>query len=102
MKREAKILIMLSMATLLSGMLLIGNVSALDFDNSKTYDSVKREATIKNAFGLGAEIAKIRLASELDVKVIPGKDRLVAEFDIINNEDYLNVFKAMEFFNVKD
>lgn len=42
-------------------LLLVSSVMSLDFDNVKSYDSSKKEITIKNSFGLGKEIAKIKL-----------------------------------------
>lgn len=41
--------------------LLIGSVSAFDFDNVKSYDINSKEVTITNAFGLGGEVAKLKL-----------------------------------------
>jgi hypothetical protein len=38
---------------LIIGMFLLTTVSALEFDNVKSYDPVKREVTITNSFGLG-------------------------------------------------
>lgn len=35
--------------------------SALEFDNVKSYDAVKKEITITNAFGLGSDLAKYKL-----------------------------------------
>jgi len=36
-------------------------VSAWEFDNAKDYDVETKEVTIKNAFGLGSDVAKIKL-----------------------------------------
>lgn len=77
-------------------------ISALDFDNAKSYNESSKEITITNAFGLGEDIAKIRLNTPIIYKVIRGKDRLVAEFTIYNYGDYDKPFKDMEFFNIND
>jgi len=47
-------------------------VSAFEFDNTKIYDKELKEVTIKNTFGLGSEVAKIKLTSELNVLVPRG------------------------------
>ena len=83
---------------------LIPLVSGLEFDNVQVWDDEEKEVTIKNAFGFGKEIAKITLLSEKTHQVIDrgvGVLQLVGEFEIINNENYDNVFKKMEFFDVK-
>lgn len=68
--------------------------------NAKTYDSNTRTVTIKNTL-LGKDIAKIKLVSELDVKVFAGKNRKVAEFEIQNLDTSSNVFQGIEFYNVR-
>lgn len=80
---------------------LVGNVSALEIDNVKSYDEDKREYLIENAFGLGEDIARVKLNSELVELLIVGYQK-VAEFNIENYEDYINVFNEMEFFDLKD
>lgn len=86
---------------LMLALLLIGNVYALEFDNVKEYNAEKKEVTIKNSFGLGEDIAKVKLDTPLNVYVIPGKDRLVAQFTIENYWDkYPNALKKIEFFNI--
>ena len=80
---------------------LISFVSAFEIDNVKDYDEVKKEITITNAFGLGDDIAKITLNTPQVYRVIPGEDRLVAEFTINNLDgDYSNAFKQMDFYNI--
>ena len=82
--------------------LMVGMVSALEFDNVKDYDVATKTVTITNAFGLGDTIATVKLESELDVSVIRGEDRRVAEFTINNFDDsYDNALKEMEFYNLK-
>ncbi len=79
---------------------LIGIISAGDWDNVKDYDEETKTITITNALGFGADIATVKLDSPLVMYVVPGKDRLVAEFTIDNlDDDYLDVFKKMEFYN---
>lgn len=83
-------------------LLFIPLVTSLNFDNVKSYDSIKKEITITNAFGLGDEIAKVTLNSPTNYYVIRGNDRLVAEFTINNFVDkYSRAFDNLEFYNVK-
>lgn len=46
--------------------LVIPLISALEFDNWKTYDKGRNEITITNAFGLGATLAKYKLTYNTD------------------------------------
>lgn len=86
---------------MLSMTLLVGIVSAANFDNVGDYSYENREMKITNAFGFGGEIAKIRLLSDDNQKVMRGKDRLVAEFEITGSNNYEEVFNKMEFFDAK-
>jgi len=82
---------------------LISLVSAWEFDNIKSYNQDTKTATITNAFGLGDTIAELKLESELNVYVIPGKDRKVAEFTISNyQEGYKDAFKRIRLYNKRD
>lgn len=90
-----KFLIVMCMA-----FLLVGTVSALEFDNVKDYDAIKREVTITNAYGLGDVIGKARLNTPLNVKVAPGY-RKVAEFDISAYQDYNDAIKQFTFTDMK-
>lgn len=81
--------------------LLVGTISALEFDNRQTYDVERKEVTITNAFGFGDDIAKVKLETPLINSVIRGEDRLVAEFTIDSFEDY-NAFQNMEFLDIGD
>ena len=47
--------------TFLLGIMLLSLCSALEFDNSKVYNSINKEITISNTFGLGSDIGKIKL-----------------------------------------
>ena len=82
------------------GILLIGSVSAsaADWDNVKRYDEETKTVTIKNTFGLGADIAMIKLDTPLNNKVGMGYQK-VAQITIYNYEDYSNPLKEMEFYN---
>lgn len=81
--------------------LLLPVATALDFDNIKQYNKTEKLVTVKNAFGLGSELAKIRLVTDLNVQVLPGPDRKVAELDFYNfDRDYGNALKDMEFFDL--
>ena len=92
-----KILLMLFM------ILMIGSVSAAwEWDNVKDYDEAKKEITVDNALGLGDTIAKITLNTPQTLNVMPGKDRLVAEFTINNYDDYNNIFNEMEFYDINN
>ena len=84
---------------------LIPLVSAFEFDNVQVWDDEEKEVTIKNAFGFGKEIAKITLLSEKKHNVFDrgeGVLQLVGEFEILNNENYDNALREMEFFDVKE
>ena len=82
---------------------LIPLASAFEFDNVKSYDEEKKEITVTNLFGLGKEISKITLLSEINHHVIDrgeGVMQKVAEIKIKNNEEYNKALKNMEFFDV--
>ncbi len=80
--------------------LLVGTVSAFEFDNVKDYDEDKREYLVKNAFGLGEDIARIKLTSSLN-QLVPRGYQKVAEIEVENYDDYINVFNDMEFKNLR-
>jgi len=86
-------------------MFLISSVSALEFDNVKSYDEVKNEITFKNSI-LGIpflELDTIAVA-KLDTPqvnyVMEGKDRRVAEITINSYENYETFIKGMELINL--
>ena len=83
---------------LLLGLFMISFASALEFDNVKSYDDVAREVTVKNAFGLGADIGKAKLISPLNVVVGAGYQK-VAEFEITSYMDYNEILKSIDFYN---
>ncbi|MFA6190642.1 MAG: Ig-like domain-containing protein [Candidatus Staskawiczbacteria bacterium] len=72
------------------------------FDNVKTYDAQKQEITITNTFGLGGDIAKIKLNTPLIVHTGYGGVFKVAEFQTTNYKDYTNAFENIEFYNAFD
>jgi len=73
-----------------------------ELENVKTYDSDIREITIKNPT-LTDTIAKLRLITPLDNRVIRGKDRKVAEFTIENfQKDFPNPFENLEILDIKN
>jgi hypothetical protein len=87
-------------AMLLLGMVMLSlsSVSALEFDNVKSYNSDTREVTIKNSFGLGADIGKARLNTPINYKVAPGYQK-VAEFDLWVYQDYNDIIKSIDFYD---
>lgn len=90
---------------LLVGVILfsMGTVSAAwNWDNSKDYDEDSKTITITNAFGLGGDIAEINLTTPQVYYVMPGQNRLVAEFTIKNLDEYSKVFNDMDFYDIKN
>jgi len=81
--------------------LLITQVSSFEFDNKKNYNPIIREVTIKNALGLGDDVAKIKLTSPLNFQVPRGYQK-VAEFDLTYYMDNNGGLDKMEFYNVKN
>lgn len=83
--------------------LLVGTISAFDFDNVKDYNPTTKEVTITNAFGLGDTIAKAKLLTPQINYVIRGQNRRVMEFEIENlGEGYSNALKKLEILNMKN
>lgn len=80
-------------------------VSALEIDNVKSYDPDTKTITIKDSV-LGiptSKVADIKLESDLNVFVMRGQNRKVAEFTITNFENnYDNALRQIEFFNNKN
>lgn len=86
---------------LLLGVFLISFTSALEFDNTYTYDPITREATFHNTF-LGfktSEIGKARLDTPLNVKVGGTGYKNVGNFTLCSFEDYNDALKKIK---VKD
>jgi hypothetical protein len=84
--------------------LLVGTISAFEFDNVKDYDSVNKVVDIRNSvFGIKtSQVAEVQLMTDLNIYVMPGEDRLVAQFKLSNyDKKYSNAFKDMEFYDIK-
>ena len=77
----------------------LASASAFEFDNVKNYNSITREVTITNAFGLGDTIGKARLNTPLNYKVEAGKNKKLAEFDLWAYEDYNDILKNLEIYD---
>jgi len=77
-------------------------VNGAEFDNVKSYDEKTKTITIENLFGIGKTIATVQLKTPEINKVIRGKDRLVAVFEINNQREYLNVFNKLDFYNLRN
>ena len=86
---------------LLLGLFLISIASAWEFDNVKSYDAVKKEITITNAFGLGGDIAKIRLNTPQNLRVGLGYQK-VAEFNLNNLVSYSDILEKIDFYDLKN
>ncbi|GIW67815.1 MAG: hypothetical protein KatS3mg096_710 [Candidatus Parcubacteria bacterium] len=83
------------------GILLVGTVSALEFDNIKQYEDKTKTITIKNSF-LGiptTKIADITLLTPLVYRVTPGYSK-IAEFNITFYSDYKKPFKSITFYDL--
>ena len=76
------------------------NVSAVEFDNVKSYNEELKVVTITNAFGLGDVIGQAKLNTPLNVKVGLGYQK-VAEFDIWAYQDYNDALKQFTFTDMK-
>lgn len=81
--------------------LLVGTVSAAEWDNVKSYDPETRTATVTNALGLGAKIAEIQLKTP-EILIVPRGYQQVAEFEVRSFVDYSNAFKELEFIDKKN
>ena len=86
--------------TIMLVILLVGTVSAFNFDNVKRYDESTRAVTFENAFGLGDDIIQVTLKSKQHELVEVGLDRKVSEMEWIVFKDSSNVFVDMEFFDI--
>lgn len=78
--------------------LLIGNVSAAEWDNVKSYDPNTRTITVTNLLGLGSDIATLQLITPLHNRVAPGYNK-VAEIKINFLTDYTDSYQEMKFYN---
>jgi len=87
--------------------LLVGPISAFEFDNIGTYDKETQTIDVRNSI-LGIpflqldKIAEVKLDTPLVNYVIRGKNRLVAEFTIETFDIYTEgTFDDLEFYNIK-
>jgi hypothetical protein len=101
LNRRVKVALFLISMILIITLFSLNFISAFNFDNVKSYNSNTKEYTITNAFGLGSEIAKVKLNTPIVYNVIRGKDRLVAEFEIDLKENIGDVFNSMKFYDLK-
>ena len=79
--------------------LLIGTVSAFEFDNVENYNAETKTYTINNCdiwigtcLNIGEELVQAQLTTPLVNKVHRGEDVLVGEFTYKTSEDFLNTF----------
>jgi len=71
--------------------LLVGMVSAWEWDNVKSYDEEKRTVTLKNFFGLGKDIATVQLLTELEINIETGYQKF-AEYNVSGKIDLNDLF----------
>lgn len=81
-------------------LLSLNFVTAADFDNVKIYDEQTREVTIKNMFGLGGDIAKVRLISPNHME-LPFGYQMVARFELKSFDNYDGALQKIDFYNLK-
>lgn len=78
----------------------LATAELLTFDNVKTYDATTQEVLIKNTFGIGADLARVKLNTPLENKVGIGYVK-VAELELTSYDDYRNLLSSMDFYNIK-
>ncbi len=78
---------------------MLSFASAWEIDNIGSYKKNTRTIKIVNSFGFGDTISEIKLITPLDYKVAAGYNK-VAEFEIINNEEYSNPLKRILFYDI--
>lgn len=84
--------------------LLVGTVSAWEFDNVYNYNSETQTITIDNAFGLpfiGSRIAEVKLNTPIKNRVGIGNDTKVFEFTINSSGSYKDALKLIEYFDIR-
>jgi len=86
-----RITILLSIVILL---LIVPNVSALEFDNIKSYDEEERKVTITDNFGLGGKLVEITMLSNTDFCLVSCES--IWNVTIHDNED--KFLTELEFF----
>ena len=75
---------------------LVGNVSALDIDDVKSYDKQTKTYSLENFFSLGKHIADLELKTPQN-NIVPIGYSKVAEVEIRNGEfDYNEIIKNIK------
>lgn len=82
-------------------LLIIPIVIALEFDNVKEYDENLKTYTITNTFGIGSDIATLKLETPQNNIVDIGYQK-VAEITIDNKEDYNEIIKGIELYQIDE
>ena len=80
--------------------LLLGSVSAFEFDNVKSYDEKTKTFTIKNAFGLGDDIITGTLNTPQVYAVGIGYQK-IAQFTLIPKQDYEDLIGDFGLFDME-
>lgn len=78
---------------------MISSVAALEWDNRGNYDDETRTMEIRNSFGFGQVISKIKLNTPLNFQVPSGYTK-IAEIEIINNQEYSNALQKILFYDI--
>ncbi len=89
--------------TFLLVVLLIGTVSAFEFDNVKSYNEETKTVEIRNSV-LGLPFFQLDTVAEIQLNtplnyLVPRGYQMVAEFEVTNYEDYNNALKELELFD---
>jgi hypothetical protein len=102
--REGHRSIILAGAMIFIGLFLMNFASAelFQFDNVKQYDVQTQTVKIVNTFGIGQDIAEIKLNTPIHYGVGYGDVQKVAEFEVTNYEDYTNAINNMKFTNLNN
>ena len=77
-------------------------ISSFEFDNIKVYDKETKTVKIKNAFGLGEDIADITLNTPHEY-IVPMGYQKIAEIELDSKQlEYLNVLSNMKLFDMRN
>lgn len=77
----------------------IGSVYGLEWDNIKSYDAATKTVTITNAFGLGSDVAKIKLLTPEHNKIWGTGNMKVAEIQIESFDAYNDALQKIQFYS---
>jgi hypothetical protein len=80
----------------------MGSVSALEWDNVKSYSTDNKIVTITNTFGLGEDLGTVELKTPFFYQVGVGEEVLVMEFTINSYSDYNDIIGTLKAYNVND